>query len=73
MNQWIGQEVSSSGQPTQRQTFVYDGGQITMRFENGQLSDRYLWADGVDQLLAPESGGQVYWTLTDRRRLIATA
>ncbi|MCG8652172.1 MAG: RHS repeat-associated core domain-containing protein, partial [Pirellulales bacterium] len=40
-------------------------------FEDGQLSGRYLWAMGVDQLLADESvtnnfsAGDIRWTLTD--------
>ena len=68
--------------------FVYDGVQVALEFDGagstdlarGNLSHRYLWAPGVDQLLADEQlyaatsgggynlarAGKIFWALTDQ-------
>ncbi len=88
-NRWIGQTVTtgSGGGATVAQTrFAYDGYQIAMQFDGAgtaaltaaNLSHRYLWGPGVNQLLAdaqsqPAGGGTynqslpgtVVWALGD--------
>ena len=78
-------EVINPGTANQQKTvYVYDGNQIVLGFNgtanatNGDpplaaanLSDRYLWAQATDQLLADEQvtsltqSGNVLWALTD--------
>ncbi len=65
LDRWIGSENSETGE---KRLYVYDSGQLTLEFVDGEVENRYLWADGVDQLLA-EDGAAVSeeprWTLTD--------
>jgi hypothetical protein len=49
-----------------RLRYVYGRGNISLVFdENGNLNHRYLFGDGVDQIRADESNGNVLWALTD--------
>jgi RHS repeat-associated protein len=46
--------------------YVYDGANIAIVFDGaGTQTHRYLYGDGVDQILADERGGSVVWALTD--------
>jgi RHS repeat-associated protein len=55
------------------EALLYDGGQAVLRFEGGDLLDRYLWAYAVDQLLADEQldnvngtvNDETFWAMTD--------
>ena len=58
-------------------SFVWSGGQIVMAFRKvgsgaASLTNRYLWAEGVDHLLSDEkvtsltSAGTMYWSLEDQ-------
>ncbi len=66
-----GKTVRGAGEPAAMETFVYDGDQIAMRFEDGELTNRYLYAPVVDQVLADEqvdptsAAANVVWPLTD--------
>ncbi|MCG8449056.1 MAG: hypothetical protein MI725_05690, partial [Pirellulales bacterium] len=53
--------------PGETTRYEYDGNQIVLAInEAGNVSNRYLWAPAVDQLLADEhTGGNVLWALTD--------
>jgi RHS repeat-associated protein len=55
--------------PATVERFIYDGEHITLVFdENGELSDRYLYGAGTDQILADEKqSGEVQWALTDNQ------
>jgi RHS repeat-associated protein len=77
-NQWIKRSVDPDGDtgsaPVQNTFFSYEGGQVNLQFDGSQHSDltnRYLWAPGVDQLLADETvtslttPGNVQWPLAD--------
>lgn len=66
-----GKTVRNVGMPTQTEAFVYDDEQIAFRFQDGELTNRYLHAPVVDQVLAdeqvnPTSGStNVLWSLSD--------
>ncbi|MCG8649917.1 MAG: RHS repeat-associated core domain-containing protein, partial [Pirellulales bacterium] len=65
LNRWIGSENSETGE---NHLYVHDAGQISLEFVDGNVTDRYLWAGGVDQLLAQDGAGvgeSPHWTLTD--------
>jgi RHS repeat-associated protein len=69
-NQRIAKTVDMDGAGVQAATterYVYGGDQnIDLIFdENGNVSHRYLFGAGVDQIEADESGGSVLWALTD--------
>jgi RHS repeat-associated protein len=69
-NQRIAKTVDMDGAGVQAPTterYVYGGDQnIDLIFdENGDVSHRYLFGAGVDQIEADESGGSVLWALTD--------
>lgn len=78
-DRWIGRRIDADGDGPggwTRENFIYDGSQIVLQLsdESGttQVTHRYLWSDGVDQLLADEqvaAGGesQIVWTLTDHQ------
>ena len=79
-NRWIGRVVDPDGDagsdPLEATYFVYDGSQIVLQFDGdaaADLTNRYLWAGAVDQILADEqvttlsSAGDVYWPLTDHQ------
>ncbi len=70
-NRWIGREVLV-GSDVGKEVYVHDAGQISVVFDGGVLRDRYLWSNGVDQLLAQDEVttstsdvNKVVWTLTD--------
>ncbi len=72
-DQWVSRRVTNSG-GTEDTFFVYRDGQIEMEFDStsvDDLSHRYLWGPGTDQLLAVDStldkndDGTSYWVLTD--------
>ncbi len=65
LDRWIGSENSETGE---KRLHVYDSGQLTLEFVDGTVENRYLWADGVDQLLAEDGAAaneEPRWTLTD--------
>jgi len=77
-NRWIAREVDPDGDggsaAIESTYFVYDGAQIVMQFDGsaaGDLTNRYLWGPGTDQLLADEqvanvsTASDVYWALAD--------
>ncbi|QDT70044.1 hypothetical protein MalM25_29890 [Planctomycetes bacterium MalM25] len=81
LDQWIGRDVTESG-TVDRTVFVYQNGQIVLQYDwdflegapvssqrgdVNDLSHRYPWGPGVDQLLAAEEigSGDVTWALTD--------
>ena len=72
-NRWIGQlvDTNESGTAIEKRQFIQDGSQIALQFTDEDLTARYLWSAGVDQLLAQEvitpgqSTGETQWTLTD--------
>jgi RHS repeat-associated protein len=69
-NQRIAKTVDMDGADVQAATterYVYGGDQnIDLIFdESGNVSHRYLFGAGVDQIEADESGGSVLWALTD--------
>ncbi|MEP4682293.1 MAG: RHS repeat-associated core domain-containing protein [Rhodopirellula bahusiensis] len=49
------------------ETLAHDGEEVGLHFINSQLETRYLWQEGVDQLLAEQDTGSnsIAWTLTD--------
>ncbi|MEL7264678.1 MAG: RHS repeat-associated core domain-containing protein, partial [Planctomycetota bacterium] len=54
----------------QHAAYVHDAGQIALQYTNQQLTDKYLWGNGMDDLLAHESvggfnGSDITWTLND--------
>ncbi|MEP0345625.1 RHS repeat-associated core domain-containing protein [Rhodopirellula bahusiensis] len=51
------------------ETFAYDGEEVGLHYINSQLENRYLWQEGVDQLLAEQDTdtGTIAWTLLDRQ------
>jgi RHS repeat-associated protein len=73
--------VNGSGTPSEQQGFVYENGQVVLEFDKygsgdihqEDLTHRYLWGPGIDQLLADEvvgdiwGGGSndVHWALAD--------
>ncbi len=72
----------TSGMPgtTTTENFVRDGatGNIVLQFDgSGNLTDRYLWGPGVNNILADEqvvslgSAGTVYWSLPDNQGSVA--
>jgi RHS repeat-associated protein len=68
----IGKTVDWDGAgaaPAQVERYVYDRDQIALVFDgNGNLTHRYLYAPGVDQVLAEERpGGNVRWALSDQQ------
>ena len=61
------------------QTFVYDGRNVVLAFNENRLTDRYLWVPGTNQMLADESygwnpaganPGTTLWALTDNQNTI---
>jgi len=77
-NRWIGREVDPDGDSSnaaiEETFFVHDAGQIVLQFDGtaaADLSQRYLWANAVDQIMADEqvtdlvTEGDVLWPLTD--------
>jgi len=68
----IVKNVDSDGSgpaPASVESFVYDGTHIALTFDgNGNLTHRYLYGPGVDQIIADQnSSGQVLWALTDNQ------
>jgi RHS repeat-associated protein len=48
--------------------FIYDGEHIAVVFDKqGNVTERYLHGDEVDQVLAVEKSGQTQWFLTDHQ------
>ena len=85
-NNLIGRSVTQDATTT-NQSFVYDNptnnGQMVLAFSStgtastsAALTDRFLWAPAVDQLLAdetvadPSSAGVVEWALTDNQESV---
>jgi RHS repeat-associated protein len=69
-NQRIAKTVDMDGAGVQAATterYVYGGDQnIDLIFDqNGNVSHRYLFGAGIDQIEADESNGSVLWALTD--------
>jgi hypothetical protein len=75
-NRWIGQQVDTDGDTDIDEVafFAYDGNQMALEFDgaaDSDLTNRYLWGEQVDQILADEqvtslgSAGDVLWPLTD--------
>jgi RHS repeat-associated protein len=69
-NQRIAKTVDANGDGSLAavtERFVYGSDQnIALVFdENGNVNHRYLFGDGVDQIEADESNGNVRWALTD--------
>ncbi len=65
LDRWIGSENSET---SEKHLYVHDSGQLTLEFVDGAVENRYLWADGVDQLLAEDGAAaneEPRWTLTD--------
>ncbi len=65
LDRWIGSENSETGE---NHLYVHDSGQLTLEFVDGAVENRYLWAAGVDQLLAEDGAAaneEPRWTLTD--------
>ncbi len=75
----------SDGTPTgsTTQRYVYDGANVVLAFDgNGNLTDRYLWGPGVNQLLAdehfslsgsnqlPSAAGTTLWALGDNQNTV---
>jgi RHS repeat-associated protein len=57
------------------ETFVYDGNQVVARLDgSGAITNRYLWADAVDMLLADETVqnglADVRWALGDHQNSV---
>ncbi len=58
--------------PGETEYYVYDGQHVALRFENGSLTNRYLYGDIVDMILADEQvgnvalPGEVLWPLADQ-------
>jgi RHS repeat-associated protein len=85
MNQLVRRRVdpdgSSGSDPWEHTVFVWENGQIVMQLQDegtdwlteADLTNRYLWGPGVDQLLADEqidwsdsdADGEVLWSLAD--------
>jgi RHS repeat-associated protein len=65
-NNRIGETVTM-GSATTAERFVYDGSQVALTFDGGgNLTHRYLYGPGQDQVLADDNGqGQALWPLTD--------
>jgi len=78
LNQLIGRTVDGTDQTV----YLFDNGQVVLQFEGGaandlvegDLTNRYLWGNTVDQLLADEqvdwvangeADGDTLWALTD--------
>ena len=67
----IGKSDTPPSGPALTEQFVYDGEHVALRFEGGQLANRYLHGPAVDQILAdeqvssPSTAGDVLWPLTD--------
>jgi len=59
--------VKGSTTGTTRDILAHDGGQVGLQLRDGVADHRFLWSEGVDQLLAEQdvSDGSVSWTLTD--------
>lgn len=75
-NRWVRSEVDSNGPLSGGESerfFIYDGLQITLQFDGDDASDlsqRYLWSEAIDQLLAAEepstsAAPTVVYPLTD--------
>ncbi len=76
-NQWVGQSVDADGDGpgiAADRFFAYHDGQISLQFDGtaaSDLSHRYLWGPGTDQLIADEvvsslaAEGDVHWALSD--------
>ena len=71
-NRWIRRRVDSDGAgPASFDDtfFVQDGNQIVLQFDGttaSDLSHRYLWGTGVDEIMADENAiGDVAWPLAD--------
>ena len=67
----VGRTVTGSAAWTQR--YVYDGGNIVLAFDgSGNLTDRYLWGPGINQLLADENfdGVTTLWALCDNQNTV---
>lgn len=81
-NQWISREVTQASQTdqTDQTVWLYEDGQVVVQFDkddptrnfaDSDLSHRYLWGPGIDQLLADEqvettsSPVENYWALAD--------
>ncbi len=69
MGRLIRRQVDSNGNGTfdSAQKFVYDGTQVVLVFNDGNVvTNRLLWGPQVDQLFADENAvNDVLWTLTD--------
>lgn len=67
----VGKTVAPAVGPSTTESYVYDGAQMVLRFEHGQLTNRYLPGPVVDQVLADEQVGDaadgtaVWWPLAD--------
>ena len=84
-NQLIFREMDPDGatgsEDHLKTSFIYDNGQVVLQFDktgsgdadDADLSHRYLWGPGVDQLLADEqvssleSAGEVLWAIADNQ------
>ncbi len=66
LNRWIGRIESAPGTAS-NETFVYDGNQVSLQYGGNTLETRYLWSEGVDQLLAEQDAqtDEITWTLGD--------
>lgn len=68
----IGKAVTTAGDPRVTESFLYDDDDIVLRFQDGQLANRYLHGWLTDQVLADEQTDEqgdsrtVLWPLADR-------
>jgi RHS repeat-associated protein len=70
-NQRIAKVVDLDGAgaaPATTERFIYDSGQISLVFDGqGNQTHRYLYGNGVDQILADETTAGVRWAVTDKQ------
>ena len=73
-DQLIEKQVDDTGNGIfdRAQRFVYDDDDVVLVFDaSGSLTDRYLWAPQIDQLLADENAvGNVLWPLVDNQNTV---
>ncbi len=73
-DQLIEKQVDDTGNGIfdRAQRFVYDDDEVVLVFDaSGSLTDRYLWAPQIDQLLADENAvGNVLWPLVDNQNTV---
>ena len=75
LNRRIGKEVDSDGDGNIDETsrFVLDGDHIALTFDGeGNQRERFLHGAGIDQVIAQESDGEVYWALSDNKGTVET-